>query len=246
MISRADMQRRVFLKTVSFTAAGLALGGMAVHGKTITHKVVRGDTLSELAQIYHTSVQSIKNVNNLRSDTIVIGKRLLIPLASKYLYINDIATKSAKLSIPSSRWRYIVVHHSGIKYGNAKSYDSYHRDRGMKNGLAYHFIIGNGLNSGNGTIEIGNRWLKQLDGGHVKNNFVNQTGIGICLVGNFQKEHPSQRQLGALYELIDYLRNERLKGKIKVAVHKEIDGSRHTVCPGRNFPISALHKKYPS
>ena len=97
-----------------------------------------------------------------------------------------------------------------------------------------------------GTIEMGNRWLKQLDGGHVKDKTVNKVGIGICLVGNFQQIHPSKRQLSALYELIDYLKNDRLKGKIKVAVHKEIDGYKHTVCPGRNFPIKALHTRYPA
>ena len=242
------MDRRSFLRAASLTATGLALGSTPTHGKTITHKVVRGDTLSELAQQYRTSVATIKKLNKLSSDKIVIGKRLIIPVkvtAVKKTYINDVVAKSAKLKIATDRWRYIVVHHSGIKYGNAKTYHTNHLRR-MKNGLAYHFVIGNGVNSGNGTIEMGPRWLKQLDGGHVRKMTINKIGIGICLVGNFQTTHPSKQQLDSLYELIDYLRKDLLKGKTKIAVHKEIDGYKHTVCPGRHFPIKALHKRYPA
>ena len=49
------------------------------------------------------------------------------------------------------RWRYIVVHHSETREGNARAFDYYHRHvRGMENGLAYHFVIGNGTSSGDG------------------------------------------------------------------------------------------------
>jgi hypothetical protein len=42
--------------------------------------------------------------------------------------------------------------YSAIKDGNAASYDRAHRRRGMENGLAYHFVIGNGVDSGDGEI----------------------------------------------------------------------------------------------
>ena len=43
------------------------------------------------------------------------------------------------------RWRYIVVHNSGTRQGSAKAFEYYHLHvRKMPNGLAYHFVIGNG------------------------------------------------------------------------------------------------------
>ena len=65
-------------------------------------------------------------------------------------------------------------------------FDASHRKRGMQNGLAYHFVIGNGTDTQDRQIEMGSRWLKQLQGGHVKNHYINEVGIGICLVGNFE------------------------------------------------------------
>src|SRR5580765_4139378 len=82
-------------------------------------------------------------------------------------FTRELRERTKRLSIAPGRWRWIVVHHSGIKYGNAEIYDRQHRERGMENGLSYHFVIGNGIDSGDGEIEVGGRWLKQLKGGHV-------------------------------------------------------------------------------
>ncbi|MEO7675218.1 MAG: peptidoglycan recognition family protein [Verrucomicrobiota bacterium] len=150
--------------------------------------------------------------------------------------------KTRALSVKPGRWKWIVVHHSAIKFGNAAIYDRAHRKRGMENGLAYHFVIGNGIDSGDGEIEIGNRWLKQLDGGHVHRDEINKIGIGICLVGDFEQRKPTARQILALRELVEYLRSE-VASKIRFAVHKEID-LRHTNCPGRYFPAAQLHRFY--
>src|SRR3974390_2523242 len=82
-------------------------------------------------------------------------------------FTQDVREKTKHLHIAPGRWRWLVIHHSGTEYGNAAIYDRQHRERGMENGLAYHFVIGNGVDSGDGEIEIGPRWLKQLKGGHV-------------------------------------------------------------------------------
>jgi len=64
-------------------------------------------------------------------------------------------------------WKYIVIHHSASASGCAAEFDRYHREkRGWENGLGYHFVIGNGSGAGDGQIEIGNRWVKQIDGAH--------------------------------------------------------------------------------
>jgi N-acetyl-anhydromuramyl-L-alanine amidase AmpD len=111
----------------------------------------------------------------------------------------------------------------------------------MANGLAYHFVIGNGRDSGDGEIEIGNRWVNQLQGGHVSTHQVNELGIGICLVGNFEELAPSTAQISALTELVLYLKNTLHGGRPQFMVHREVDGNR-TLCPGRHFPTARMHR----
>jgi hypothetical protein len=160
-----------------------------------------------------------------------------------FTYTKDVRLLTAKLKIAPSRWRWTVIHHSAIKYGNATIYDKTHRERGMENGLAYHFVIGNGLDSGDGAIEIGPRWKDQLNGGHVHREDLNGVGIGICLVGNFQESKPSVKQIAALRELLDYLRGSPWGRQLKFTVHKEAEPGR-TICPGRNFPLAKMQALY--
>ena len=42
-----------------------------------------------------------------------------------------------------------------------------------------------------GEIFIGGRWKGQLDGGHTKKRVFNESGIGICLIGNFELRSPT-------------------------------------------------------
>ena len=66
----------------------------------------------------------------------------------------------------------------------------------MQNGLAYHFVIGNGTSTGNGQIEVGDRWRRQINGGHVHSDYLNNISLGICLVGDFNRGQPTRAQLG--------------------------------------------------
>ncbi len=165
------------------------------------------------------------------------------PAPSPLPALVPVVNATRALTIAPSRWKIIVGHHSGIGTGNAVIYDRAHRLRGMENGLAYHFVIGNGTKSGDGEIEIGGRWLKQLQGGHVHDEQVNQVGIGICCVGNFEETTPTPAQLQSFTALVEYLKRDVLKTPIRFAVHREIDPGR-TVCPGRYFPVAALHARF--
>lgn len=49
------------------------------------HKVRGGETLSEIAEQYHTTLKEIRAANNLRGNTIRAGSHLMIPVASKPL-----------------------------------------------------------------------------------------------------------------------------------------------------------------
>ncbi len=96
-------------------------------------------------------------------------------------------------------WKYIVIHHSASDSGNAASMGKYHKNnRGWVNGLGYDFVIGNGNGSRDGQIEVGNRWNRQIDGAHAGNPEYNKYGIGICLVGNFENDYPTNPQISSL------------------------------------------------
>ncbi|HEY2680777.1 MAG TPA: N-acetylmuramoyl-L-alanine amidase [Candidatus Udaeobacter sp.] len=141
------------------------------------------------------------------------------------------------------RWQFIVVHNSGTRQGNARVFDYYHRHvRRMQNGLAYHFVIGNGTSTGDGQIEIGDRWRRQINGGHVHSDYLNNISLGICLVGDFNRDQPTRAQLDACEELIRYLRDrcgKTERGTIPVKPHRDINPPRWpTDCPGDAFPYS--------
>jgi N-acetylmuramoyl-L-alanine amidase len=141
------------------------------------------------------------------------------------------------------RWQFIVVHNSGTRQGNARVFDYYHRHvRRMQNGLAYHFVIGNGTSTGNGQIEVGDRWRRQINGGHVHSDYLNNISLGICLVGDFNRSQPTRAQLDSCEELIRYLRDRCGKtdrGAIPVRPHREMNPPRWaTDCPGDDFPYS--------
>jgi len=54
-------------------------GVSASRSNPARHKVVRGDTLSEIAQKYGTSVSKIKTLNKLKSNNVMLGQVLKIP-----------------------------------------------------------------------------------------------------------------------------------------------------------------------
>ncbi|MGR3179472.1 MAG: peptidoglycan recognition protein family protein [Candidatus Anammoxibacter sp.] len=136
-------------------------------------------------------------------------------------------------------WKYIVLHHSATKEGNADEFDFYHKNKKKwKYGLAYHFVIGNGSRSDDGEIEIGSRWTNQIHGAHTGKMELNKVSIGICLVGNFEKQQigPSEQQLESLLPLVKYLCEKYDIPVDKVLGHNQIM-QNHTSCPGKHFPL---------
>jgi len=53
--------------------------GKAVKKQPRFHKVKRGDTLSEIAEKYNSSMKAIIKANKLRNKTIMLGQRLKVP-----------------------------------------------------------------------------------------------------------------------------------------------------------------------
>jgi N-acetylmuramoyl-L-alanine amidase. len=164
--------------------------------------------------------------------------------SESYRYLSrSVIDQIRRAPVQRRRWQFIVVHNSGTRQGNARVFDYYHRHvRRMQNGLAYHFVIGNGTSTGNGQIEVGDRWRRQINGGHVHSDYLNNISLGICLVGDFNRDQPTRAQLESCEELIRYLRQRCGKtagGDIVVRPHREMNPPRWpTDCPGDVFPYS--------
>ena len=168
------------------------------------------------------------------------------PVSYRYL-TSSVIEAIRRAPVKRRRWQFIVVHNSGTRQGNARVFDYYHRHvRRMQNGLAYHFVIGNGTSTGNGQIEVGDRWRRQINGGHVHSDYLNNISLGICLVGDFNRDQPTRAQLDACEELIRYLRErcgKTERGTIPVKPHREMNPPRWpTDCPGDDFPYSWFHR----
>lgn len=166
----------------------------------------------------------------------------------RWRYLSPSVRKAIdKAPVKKGRWKYIIVHNSGTRQGNARIFDTYHRrTRKMSNGMAYHFVIGNGSSSGDGEIEIGARWTRQINGGHVASDYLNNIAIGVCFVGDFNRDRPTKAQMAALDELAQYLRGRvgKIKGKPAIVVpHKKIN-PKPTDCPGDRFPYSWLKDRF--
>jgi hypothetical protein len=143
--------------------------------------------------------------------------------------------------VPANHWVYIVIHHSDSAYGSAAIIDKWHRDRGFDE-LGYHFVIGNGTNSGDGQIEVGPRWPKQKWGAHdnALDNRYNTNGVGICLVGNFNNTHPTPKQLHSLVRLVVYLMKTYNIPADRVLGHGE---TKTTECPGRFLNVASIRSQ---
>lgn len=130
-------------------------------------------------------------------------------------------------------WKWIVVHHSATTAGGAARFDKMHRAKGWDE-LGYDFVIGNGTDTGDGQIEVGSRWPKQKWGAHDKTpgEQYNNYGIGICLVGNFDIDRPTARQLQSLARLCAYLMITYHITPDGVVFHRD---TKATDCPGRNM-----------
>jgi len=230
--------RRRFL---GVTLVALFPGWVALADRV--HIVKKGETLSGLSRRYGIGLRELAGANGLTTKTKVkIGQKLIVPSSSGGKPKIDAALKSKlqSTSVKRGRWKNIVYHHSATSSGSVKGMDEYHREtRHMENGLAYHFVIGNGKGMPDGQIVAGNRWDKQLAGGHLASESLNRISLGICLVGNFEKSKPTRAQLKSLAALTNYLMARCRLSLGAVKTHQQIN-TVYTACPGKRFPIKTV------
>ncbi len=135
-------------------------------------------------------------------------------------------------------WKSIVLHHSATSGGSVDAIDAVHRRRRDADGkpwrgIGYHFVVGNGHSMRDGEIQPTFRWRQQLAGAHAGRHEENESGIGICLIGNFDEAPPTEKQLAALSRLLQTLSTRYAIGRGRVLRHKDV---QNTLCPGALFP----------
>jgi N-acetylmuramoyl-L-alanine amidase-like protein len=142
--------------------------------------------------------------------------------------------------VPARPWQWIIIHHTATSFGNAAIVTRWHLDRGFDE-MGYHFLIGNGTNSGDGQVEVGTRWPKQKWGAHTKSpdNRFNDYGIGICLVGNFDVSYPSAAQMRSVDKLVAYLMFKYHIPPERVLGH---DDCKSTDCPGKHLSVALIRR----
>ncbi len=220
----------------------------AAFGRDLSHVVRAHDTLYDIARQHGVSVQALAERNGLTSKSVIyVGQHLWIPVTeestvpSKQTALpSSVRRAIARAPVKPHRWKYIVIHHSGMNEGTLKGIDRYHREeRHMEHGLAYHFLIGNGHGMGDGEIAVGNRWKQQQDGGHLHSAAQNKVALGICLIGNFDQTKPTRKQLASLEALIRALMKRCHLTAAAVKTHQQINvvGTR---CPGVHFPTRSF------
>lgn len=215
----------------------LRLAPGAMSGQNLFHVVAPGETVWRLGKMYNVKPEDIMRANNLNTpQELEIGQRIVIPGAGTQV------PRPVITLYPSSKWKYIIIHHSATDEGSAIDINKAHNVRGFK-GLGYHFVIDNGSGGkSEGQIEMSPRWIKQQDGAHCIASGMNHRGIGICLVGNFSQDALSDRQLDSLVYLVEKLKEYYKISDRNIMGHGQVYGA-HTECPGKLFPWRKFFQK---
>ena len=117
----------------------------------------------------------------------------------------------------------IVIHHSG-NTDTVENIRKLHVETNGWDDIGYHFMIDR-----KGSLILGRETEKA--GAHVYG--YNEDSIGVCLLGNFDKETLNEKQLKMLNWLINMLLNEFSLSKEDVKFHRDFPDVNKS-CPGGN------------
>lgn len=161
-------------------------------------------------------------------------------------------------NLDRSRWRSIVIHHSGLPAGSGATIERHQQSAGLS-GLGYHFVIGNGHGMSDGEVQVGYRWTSQLAGAHVVQRprseaqgarrvalgpnglaDLNEHSIGICLIGNGDRTPFTPRQIREVISLVRALQRELGIPATEVYLHRDL---ADVSSPGERFPAAEFESR---
>lgn len=143
--------------------------------------------------------------------------------------------------VQQGRWQAIVIHDSGQMAATPAQMDDAARRQGLK-GLGYQFVIGNGNGMADGELFVSQRWMDQAPGAHAAGDnadWFNRNAIGICLVGDGNRQRFSPAQSKRLLETVRLLCERLGIPADRVYLHSQI---APTSSPGRLFQEAALRQ----
>jgi hypothetical protein len=141
--------------------------------------------------------------------------------------------------VVKGRWQAIVIHDSGTLVGSPAAMDQRAKDSGLK-GLGHHFVVGNGSGMQDGELFVSARWVQQQAGAHTGGpdaDWYNRQAIGICLVGDGDRQRFSEGQVRRLCQVVDTLCKRLGIPADRVYLHSQI---APTTSPGKYFPEVTL------
>ena len=210
----------------------------------IHYTVQSGDTISSISRLYGVPMNEIRQANNLNDDLLYVGDVLILPgvnginKGSKFQNIplitrNEWGANAAgscdKSKVPYTK---ITVHHTTDNKKFIKTdveflrlVQNHHQKTNGWADIGYHFLIGQ-----KGNVYEG-RSLR-FRGAHVKGK--NSGNIGISLLGDYNQTELHPRQIEALKNLIDSLREKYNIPRKMVFGHSELG---NTICPGKHASI---------
>jgi N-acetyl-anhydromuramyl-L-alanine amidase AmpD len=136
-----------------------------------------------------------------------------------------------RMPLPSA----IVIHHSATVSGSTRLFRCFHRVVNGWDDIGYHYVIGNGTDSGDGEVEEGRP--ATVRGAHAKG--FNYCSVGVCLVGNFEEHDPSTEQLWSLGRLLKGLMERFHIKREHIILHRDVEGC-DTVCPGEHLSLDTV------
>ena len=142
----------------------------------------------------------------------------------------------------SKQWQRVILHGTGSSQGTPRLLQRYHADvQGVPEGRAWHFIIGNGNGTGDGHIEATEGWKRGVPAASGRDPGTRYTSISVCLAGDFHAHGPTEGQLEALKELMDYLGIKL--GTIGLGAHEDARGDM-AGCLGIKFPLAEIQEAW--
>jgi hypothetical protein len=168
--------------------------------------------------------------------------------------------REKKKDIESIRWAenpsvitHIVIHHSLTKDGPVKDWDAirrYHMETNGWNSIGYH--CGLERIKDDYQVMLGRPLDKR--GAHVKDGGFNNKSIGICVVGNWDRESPPEKQWILTRLLVENLRTlytskgmlipkENVIGHWEAQAQAGLAPNLRKSCPGRLFDLNKFRSE---
>jgi N-acetylmuramoyl-L-alanine amidase len=143
--------------------------------------------------------------------------------------------------------KFVIIHHSATVDGPSNSWEAikkYHVEVNGWKAIGYHY----GIENINGKYEVMMGRPEDQRGAHTKELDFNETGLGVCLVGNFDVLAPFDSQMQVAYTLVRSLMKKYGIKRENVLGHREAQAigglplEQRKTCPGKNFNMDKFRE----